>query len=87
MNSALEVASNSINVVLVMIDSLNNCPGSYSVIAYSINMFFVCIALVPPEKMSIVTQILLGISLGVNISIGAFVLGRYSMNGDLLSFV
>ncbi|XP_067946718.1 transmembrane protein 201-like [Watersipora subatra] len=42
---------------------------------------------VAPEKTSLFTQIMLGLSLGVNISIGAFLLGRYSVNGDLLSFV
>ena len=42
---------------------------------------------VPPERVSLLTQIFLGISLGVNISIAAFIMGRYSVNGDLLSFI
>ncbi|KAF6019068.1 hypothetical protein EB796_022623 [Bugula neritina] len=41
---------------------------------------------VPPEKTSLLTQTLLGISLGVNISIAAFILGRYSTSRDFLSF-
>lgn len=40
-----------------------------------------------PEGVSLLTQIILGISIGVNISIAAFIMGRYSANGDLLSFV
>lgn len=39
----------------------------------------------PPERVSLLTQVILGVSLGVNISIAAFFMGRISANSDFLS--